>query len=366
MGSGNAGGAIAQNGVNFATFWSKLTLKQRDREVVILFAAVYFLSSKRPYSLILEFYRSLLSSRLAIIYFFTEIICVQDILELERVCLLRERGNVMEIAQPTPTQLIVRERSLAPALFNGAIVALLGLILCLSFQVRSLTCHRDRVNRGSCKLTVSDVFVTRTDTVPLARLHGAKFERGDRNPRVLLVTSDGDKVLYSGSKFDRYDPVAIADRINTFLDASESTSLNLRYDDRWLSYSLGGLLMVIGLIQAMSHHDTICRFDKTLGRATLKRRSALGTRCWDFPLTGVAGGHLETDGSDREGIGTLNLMLADGRQIPIAKLERDDLAEAELAIESMNQFLRREERRSLPTPKQRRSNRRHFAARGLS
>jgi hypothetical protein len=47
MGSGGAGGAIAQKGVNFATFWSQLTSKQRDREVVILFAAVYFLSSKR-------------------------------------------------------------------------------------------------------------------------------------------------------------------------------------------------------------------------------------------------------------------------------------------------------------------------------
>ena len=130
-------------------------------------------------------------------------------------------------------------------------------VMCLMIfaKLNTLDCQRVEVNivQGDCKLTSTGIFSSDEQTIPIASLNNAIIEEshddeGDTTYRVVLLTKTGSipfTTVYSSGRAEKQEKVR---QINSFIENTSQTTLNLKQDDRLIGYIFGGVFGGIGVL----------------------------------------------------------------------------------------------------------------------
>ncbi|MEH2104953.1 hypothetical protein [Nostoc sp.] len=202
----------------------------------------------------------------------------------------------LKILEQTPTLLKLR---LKPAvilywLFGGLFVAGGVLLIATLAKTTTFTCNRVEPTQESCQLITKSIVKSQFKTWNLKEVLGAKLDTsttaGNSYPLVLL-TSDGS-VPIDLVNADSTHKESKARQINAFLKNSREPKLTIHEDSRLWTYPLGLFLIASGavcIIYMLMNSIIICIFDKTLDKATIKRKGWLGQEVIEAKLSEISG-----------------------------------------------------------------------------
>ena len=131
----------------------------------------------------------------------------------------------------------------------GGVFVTLGLVLISSGKLTTLTCNRVELTQGNCQLVSSGLLGSQVKETLLSELQGAKTEDNPMDEdasRVVLLTSNGEVRLTNSTGWKIAE--AAASEINAFVKQAEKTSLTIQQDERGLYFSMGGFIIVAGLL----------------------------------------------------------------------------------------------------------------------
>jgi hypothetical protein len=129
---------------------------------------------------------------------------------------------------------------------------LIGWPFVLLATVKSLTCERIEPSQHGCVLNVQQGplgWEKTIQTFPISELQKAVVEESPSSPglyRVVILTERGELHLMSGFTLGQDNKTALANQVNRFVKNKQETRLQVQQDERWGSYFIGGLFLVIG------------------------------------------------------------------------------------------------------------------------
>jgi len=200
----------------------------------------------------------------------------------------------MKIIQHTPTQLILKHRPIAHWLI-GSFLTIVGVVTIILFSKAStFTCERIRANQGSCELKHSYFIMSKTIILSIEDLTGTEVvishSRGidsffmlQPHYQLILLTPTEKIALSHYGTINREKQDIMADKINTFLNNPHESLLIIKRDNRWLSYLIGGFLIIVGLLAQLRKIITIT-FDKAVDSLKIERQGWLGNQVIEHPL----------------------------------------------------------------------------------
>ena len=163
-------------------------------------------------------------------------------------------------------------------LIFGAALCSAGLMVILAFgELATLNCDRIKPTKIACELTKSSLLGK--DVTAIKEIQGAELERGAR----ILLIADGKRIplteIYNYSEGEEERLKNKVNRINAFINNPEELSLKVQQDFRLVSYLIGGVFLVIGVLitlyALLNKYSILCFFDKGSGRMYLKRQNLL-------------------------------------------------------------------------------------------
>lgn len=135
-----------------------------------------------------------------------------------------------------------RQRAFCLTLF-GIFLIVWGSTFLLDSHLASLECDRRQAG-GVCKLVLSSLQGETVTPVPLENIEQVIVYRQGKSRRIVLLTSNQKLYLPINSWFNSAENTA--QQINTFLQNSTATTLKVKQDSRWVFYSLGLTLILLG------------------------------------------------------------------------------------------------------------------------
>ncbi len=158
----------------------------------------------------------------------------------------------MKVLEQTPNQLILQNRPTGFWLLgNSFIIIGIGIIIFLS-EALTLICHRESATEGHCKQTYSfPLYYSQTDTFKIPELPNIKIFKE------------------SHSKWINNYPSPL--RVKNFLNNPQQRDLVIKQSNYWITYSLGGVLIIIGFLTKLGYTITVT-FDKTQQLLIMDRR----------------------------------------------------------------------------------------------
>lgn len=193
-------------------------------------------------------------------------------------------------------------------------------------KTNTFTCQREEPIGGSCQLVSSTLLQSNIKTIPLKELQGARFNKvnnsnGNPEPRVVLLTSQGEvpfPLIHS------YHPTAqhtqlkwMVSEINSFVKNPDEPSVTVEDGDLktgWLICASVGLNLAW---MVFCSAVVTCRFDKSLGSITTKRKWWLVTKTIEKPLQEIVDVQVEEQRSRNGKIYRISLVLASGKRLPL-------------------------------------------------
>ena len=137
----------------------------------------------------------------------------------------------------------------------GAIFVGVGVLVMIGLgQVSTLQCDRIEPTQIACTLTARRFLKKHITPIPNGQLQGAEVEvhhhqKGGVTYRVILITKTSKIPLTEAYTFDEGKKRQKANQIDSFINNSEQSSLEIQQDNRWIIYPFGGLFVVAGCIE---------------------------------------------------------------------------------------------------------------------
>ncbi|MBT9311666.1 hypothetical protein [Leptothoe kymatousa] len=185
----------------------------------------------------------------------------------------------MHITEHTSTRLKLEATEYAFGLskrqFAAIAAALIGILILCSGHLTKLHCDRTGPNDIACQRTTISLLDKQTTT--LKSLKGAKVETVNGDTYRIALTTDRKTIpLTELSTSDGVNAKrAKVARINEFIHNPQASSLNIKQDDRWTTFGIGGLFSAIGIADLLTKQIKTCTFDKESGKLSLTRQNIL-------------------------------------------------------------------------------------------
>lgn len=218
----------------------------------------------------------------------------------------------MEILQNETNLLILRLRPVLPWFF-GCMWAILGLYLLAFPQLFMLSCNRSK--SISCKLMESGLLVSHSKEIPLNELKGSEVDNDGVFHNVIINTSD-DSIPFGGYSIYESEQQAIVSDINNFINNPQTQLLAVQQDDRFRSYLLGSIFVIIGFFILNIAPVVTLILNKNLNILTLKRQGLLPTKDVQYRLSEIQDIKVE-DTTDDETCYRVSIVLISGRCLPL-------------------------------------------------
>lgn len=132
----------------------------------------------------------------------------------------------------------------------GVVLVVRGGMFLLNPQLASLECDRLQ-SGGMCKLLISSVRGEKVIPLPLDDLEQAVVQKHGKSSQLVLLTRDQKLYFPINNGFSSTNNKA--DQINSFLQDSSDTSLNVKQDNRWVVYPVGLGFVLLGSIPLALH-----------------------------------------------------------------------------------------------------------------
>lgn len=125
----------------------------------------------------------------------------------------------------------------------GAFLVIRGGMFLLNPQLASLECDRRQAG-GMCKFVVSSLQGETVTPLPLHSLKKAVVQRRGKSKQLILLTSDQTLYFPLNNWFNSAENTTY--EVNAFLQDANRPTLKVKQDSRWVFYSLGLTLILLG------------------------------------------------------------------------------------------------------------------------
>lgn len=214
----------------------------------------------------------------------------------------------------------------------GGMLAIAACLTIVFAGVSRFSCQRSEPSLsapGKCQLTRGNLLGTKVISLSLQDLKAAKLQtRRDsdrkRVSRVVLSTTHGEIPLtsyFSGGESAYRQHQDVSQRINTFLANPGLSSLQESWDNLVLGYTIGALLLVIGLGLIFFGAETVTYdFNRTMSQLELRRQGLRGTRQTQHSLRHLSRVEVEWQrDSEHERLYRVCLVWKNGDRLPLTR-----------------------------------------------
>jgi hypothetical protein len=252
----------------------------------------------------------------------------------------------MKIIEYTSTKLTIQQNAPAKNWIIGMIFILIGgAAIAGPEQMTTFKCDRLNMNQGSCELIHYSLIKSDVKTFLIKNIQEAKIETNPNSPeqssRLILVTKTETIPITSEYSSNLENQNNNMQKINTFLQKSNQSSLEVVEDSRIFSYFFGSLFIMAGLVgSGLMAQQVTCNFDKTVGTVTLSRKRLFWKRCQKRTTSEILGVQVETNNkrSDKKKY-RLSVVLTSGQKLNLGSNYELSRSETQKVIDCITTFL---------------------------
>ena len=238
---------------------------------------------------------------------------------------------------------------------SGWYTVLLSAMIPVETSVTTLSCNRQKPDRGICQLDNSNFWSSQKTQIPVSNLKSARVSTSIKHSiktyQILIVTSSGEITFNPHQGYKLKQAQAITSAINAFVENRLKTSLSIESNYKW--FSIAGLITVsviavsflcIMLLCLLQGVDTWV-FEKNIDGLTLKQKRLLGNKCTQHLQQGEIEDITVEESEDWNGdnIYRLSILLASGVSIPLSQVYSSGWEHKQEIRRSINIFIRTQE-----------------------
>jgi hypothetical protein len=238
---------------------------------------------------------------------------------------------------------------------GSSYAVLLNTIIPIETSITTLTCNRQRPDRGICQLENSTFWSSQKRQIPLSSVQSARLNTSINNSvkqkQILIVTSSGEDTFSLYSSYNPQQAQAITSAINSFINNRLKTSLTIQVGYRW--FSILGLIAVsimatiylcIMLMCLLQGVETWV-FEKNFNGLTIKRQRLFGKKFTQHLQQGeIVEVELEkSENWNGDSIYRLIILPASGKSIPLSPVYSSGWEDKQEIRRSINTFIRTQE-----------------------
>ncbi|MBW4507903.1 MAG: hypothetical protein KME64_15510 [Scytonematopsis contorta HA4267-MV1] len=231
-------------------------------------------------------------------------------------------------------------------------IVLLNAVIPIETSVTTLSCNRQKPDRGTCQLDNSNFWLSRKTQIPVSNLKSAKVstrvQDSIKTYQILIITSSGEITFNPNQSYKLEQAQAITSAINSFVKNRLKTSLSIESAYKW--FSIAGLITVsviavsflcIMLLCLLQGVDTWI-FEKNIDGLTIKQKRLLGKKFTQHLQQGEIEDVTveESESWNGDNIYRLSILQVSGESIPLSQVYSSGWERKQEIRRSINIFIR--------------------------